>query len=111
MTFLLNAQDDKASSDIDFSLKNEFIDDPAFSRRCKDLLEKRTDKIDHKNKLSSLRLKNEYLQKKTKKNKEIIHSSLAKNHLKLVHEIKMADFNIENIEEDIIRRGCSGLIL
>ncbi len=101
----------RGEEDAGFSLKNEFIEDPAFSRRCKDLLMKRNEKIEHKNKLGALKLKNEQLQKQTPKNKEIIRTSLGKNHLKLVQEFKMTEYNIENIEEDIIRRGCSGLIL
>jgi hypothetical protein len=107
----LSAQEMASAPEMDFSLKNEFIEDPAFSRRCKDLLIKRTERIDHKNRLSALRLKNEHLQKKTPKNKDIIRTSLGKNLLKLVQEIKMSEYNIETIEEDIIRRGCSGLIL
>ena len=93
------------------SLKEEYIADPAFNRRCKKLLVKRTEKMDHKNRLNSLKLKNEYLQKQTAKGKVTLKDKLKKNHFKISQELRMTKLKIDNLEEKIIRKGCSGLIL
>lgn len=87
------------------------ITDPAISRRCNALIKKRNQKIEVKQKLVSLIVRNERLKKITPKNKKTVSKSLEINFTKLNNELKLAKLTIEYLEENIIRKGCPGISL
>jgi hypothetical protein len=70
------------------------ITDPAVSKRCKALITERNQKIENKQKLTSL------LRKKL----EITKISLQNN-------LRLTKFRIKSMEENIVRKGCPGISL
>jgi hypothetical protein len=87
------------------------IVDPSISERCQDLIDNRISKIKHKEILFSLVEKNLLLQKKNPHKRESIKMKLEENFLKTKREIQLTQERIQNITEDIVKKGCPGIIL
>jgi len=85
--------------------------DPSISKRCQALIEKRNDKVRHKQKLQALLKRNKRLQKHTPERKKSILAKLKRNGRELQHELHLALYRIDNMEENIVRQGCPGLKL
>lgn len=91
--------------------KRNVITDPSISRRCDALLNRRNLKIEHKQKLQSLIIRNEKLQKITPLEKRTVIKKLSRNKAGLEHELQLTLLKIKNQEENIIRKGCPGINL
>lgn len=87
------------------------ITDPSISRRCEALLKKRGDKIEIKQRLSALIVRNRKLQSLTPTNKETIKRRLQANFSRLEKEYEMSLIRIQKTEESIVRQGCPGVTL
>ena len=99
ITFSASAQD----------LSVDIINDPSISRRCQSLLQKRQKKIDIKNRLQGLKLRNERLQKITPKNKVSVKTKLERNLGRIGRELRLVKLKITDLEETIVRQGCPGI--
>lgn len=91
--------------------RSTVVTDPSISRRCDALMNKRNLKIGHKQKLKSLIVRNQKIQKITPAEKRSIKQSLQKNLRHLEHELKLTLVQIQNQEENVIRKGCPGITL
>lgn len=100
---------DPGSVDNEFSIN--VITDPAISRRCQELLEKRNEKVVLRQKLSGLLSRNERLQKITPAEKKSIIRELNANKLGISKELRLVNMRIQRYEEDLIRKGCPGIQL
>ncbi len=87
------------------------INDPAISRRCELLVDKRNEKLFHKQKLMALIERNRHLQKVCPENKKSIKRKLELNLGHLEHELTLTQTQIQFHEENIIRKGCPGITL
>jgi|GEM_PF-585231 len=87
------------------------ISDPAISKRCNELSKKRQQKLEHKQKLMALHKRNTSAQKGTPKNRKTIKTRLEINEGQLKQEINLTRLVIEQLEENIIRKGCPGISL
>jgi hypothetical protein len=87
------------------------ITDPSISKRCEALTLKRTKKIKHKQKLAGLVERNKRLQKITPKAKVTVKEKLTENLYKLNRELRLTRIRIDHLTEDIVRKGCPGIIL
>lgn len=92
-------------------LKRTVIDDPAISRRCELLGEKRQEKIASKQKILALIERNKHLQSITPENKVSIKTKLESNLGHLEHELVLIQTQIQFQEESIVRKGCPGISL
>ena len=91
--------------------KRNVITDPSISRRCDALINQRNLKIEHKQKLQSLIIRNEKLQRITPPEKITVKKKLTRNKSGLEHELQLTLLKIKNQEENIIRKGCPGINL
>lgn len=91
--------------------RSTVVTDPSISRRCDALMGKRNLKIEHKQKLKSLIVRNKKIQKIVPGEKRSVKQSLQKNLRHLEHELKLTLVQIQNQEENIIRKGCPGITL
>lgn len=91
--------------------KKTVITDPGISRRCGALMKQRTQKIDHKQKLGSLIERNRRLIKITPPERKTLVKKLRKTFKSLKRELRLTLNQIQNKEENIIRKGCPGITL
>ena len=91
------------------AIYREIITDPVLSRRCKELIKERKEKIDIKSKLNSLYLRNEILQKRTKPNQESVRQRLEINQTQIKNNLRLTTLKVNSMEENIIRKGCPGI--
>lgn len=87
------------------------IEKPLLSRRCKELIKDRDNKILIKQKLSSLIMRTEKLIKKAKKKQKTGKSKLEYTKIKLNNQLRFTNIQIKGMEEGIIRKGCPGITL
>ncbi len=87
------------------------ITDPAIGARCNRLLKKRADKIEVKQRLNGLIERNKRLKKLAPKEKKSVLYNLSRNLLRLEQELRLSKLKIEDLEEQIIRKGCPGISL
>ncbi len=85
--------------------------DPALSRRCKELLVDRNDKVALKRKIVSLIKRNEDILKNTPKNKELGAARLRRTLNVLQQERQVTEMKISSMEENIVKQGCPGITL
>ena len=91
--------------------ERSLITDPAISNRCKTLLEQRRQKIETRQRLHALLRRNEKLLKQVPQDKESIKSRLEFTKTKLRNNIEFSALQLRRMEEDIVRRGCPGILL
>jgi hypothetical protein len=87
------------------------ITDPSITSRCEDLLDKRKFKISYKNKILGLLDRNRRLRKRTSFEKQTIIKRLEKNFTDLRRELYLTRQKIFFADEDIVRKGCPGIVL
>jgi hypothetical protein len=87
------------------------ITDPAISRRCSALMKQRDLKIDHKQKIRALVERSKRLIKLTPPERKTLLVKLRKNYKSLTRELRHTLNQIQNKEENIIRKGCPGIVL
>ena len=93
------------AEDFDLITRSVLVD-PAVSRRCRALLERRDDKVEVKNTLVSLLLRNRTLQRRAPERKVTVLKNLKMNEVLVEQKLERAVRRIRYMEEDIIRRGC-----
>lgn len=89
----------------------DVISDPAVSRRCKALLQERSDKIKVIQENQSLILRNRRLQKKLQPKQKTVKDRLEINMVQLKNNLRLSQIDLKSMEENIIRKGCPGLVL
>ena len=89
----------------------DIINDPAISRRCKALLSERTEKIKIQQRLNSLVLRNQKLQKMSKSQQKSVNSRLELNLVQLKNNLRLTRMRLKSMEENIVRKGCPGISL
>ncbi len=87
------------------------IDNPILTSRCQELTEDRNNKVIFKQRLMAILKRNERLQKIAPANKLKVKKILEINHRRLVRELYLTKLKLTNMEENIIRKGCPGIIL
>lgn len=91
--------------------RGNLITDPAISRRCFTLVERRQEKLTIKQKIRALIKRNNWLQEVTPKNKKTVLIKLKQNMRHLKQEDGLIGIKISQLEETIIRSGCPGITL
>jgi hypothetical protein len=89
--------------------QQNIIDDPKSGRRCDALLEKRLERIELKQRLKALIVRNKKLTAITPPEKKSLLLKLSTTHARLKREIKLSEIKIENMDEQLIRKGCPGI--
>lgn len=87
------------------------ITDPALSRRCKEMLIDRNNKVTLKQKIVTLIKRSEVLIEKSEKTKVTALAKLNRSLNKLKQEHSITELQIQTMEENIIKQGCPGITL
>lgn len=87
------------------------ITDPAISRRCESMLKKRRQKVQNKQRLDALVVRNQTLQRAAPENKVSVLKDLDRNLSRVQQERQLTLMQIQDIEETIVRQGCPGIQL
>jgi hypothetical protein len=87
------------------------ITDPAISRRCESMLEQRRRKIQNKQRLDALIVRNQTLQRAAPDNKVSVRKDLEQHLNRVQQERRLTLMQIQDIEETIVRQGCPGIQL
>ena len=89
----------------------DIITDPVISRRCKGLLQERSEKLQVQQKLNSMLLRNQKLQDKLKPQQQVSKQKLKLNRSELKNNLKLTSIRIKAMEENIVGKGCPGISL
>lgn len=89
----------------------DVIKDPAVSKRCKALISERNQKIETKQKLTSLLRRNKKLLANVKSNQKLVGKKLEITKISLENNLRLTKFRIKSMEENIVRKGCPGISL
>lgn len=89
----------------------ESINDPSMSTRCKRLLTYRDQKVLLKQKSASLIKRAMKMEKIIPEHKKTVKKKMDIILNQLHQEQAILDFQINNLEEDIVRKGCPGINL
>lgn len=82
------------------------------SNRCRELLGKRSKKMEFIGKLEGLKQRNRKLLATYEKKQRILsQEKLKRNYKRIERELTVAEMGLKNMEEDIIRKGCPGIKL
>lgn len=92
-------------------LMQDAITKPALSMRCKELHKERSRKIKIQQRLNSLLQQNKELIRKSPRAKDTLHARLESTQVKIKNELHLTNLQIENMEENIVRSGCPGIVL
>lgn len=87
------------------------ITDPVISRRCKALIKDRQNKIQIRQKINSLILRNQKLFDETQDNRKLAKHKLELNKTQLKNNLRLTNIRIQAMEENIVRKGCPGITL
>jgi nitric oxide reductase activation protein len=89
----------------------DIIKDPSVSKRCKTLITERNQKIQTKQRLSSLLKRNKKLLNRVKKRQQVVTKKLEITQLSLENNLRLTKYRIKSMEENIVRKGCPGIAL
>jgi len=89
----------------------DIISDPTVSQRCKVLIQNRNEKIQTKQKLSSLLKRNKKLINRARPSQKVVTKRLQITKLSLENSLRLTKFRIKVMEENIVRKGCPGIAL
>jgi hypothetical protein len=87
------------------------ITDPSISRRCDALLEQRNLKVGHKQHLAALIVRAEKLLKVAPPERSTVVKRLRRTKQHLEQEMELTLSKLQFQEENIIRKGCPGIVL
>jgi hypothetical protein len=90
---------------------NDIIRDPAISRRCKALLNERSEKIIVQQKLTSLIMRNKKLQNKSLESQKVVLGKLELLETRLKNNLRLTKLRVSSMEESLVRKGCPGITL
>lgn len=96
-------------STIYAEIGRKVITNPAITRRCLDLLDKRRQKVSNKQRLLGLLNRNQNMRKNTPPNKVTLIRKLEDLERRIEGEIEYSRHKILNVEEEIIRKGCPNI--
>ena len=91
------------------SFNYEVLQDPAISKKCKALIDKRNAKILMTQKLKSLISRNDNAQSKLRATQKLLERKLLISKNELRRELGLALEQVQTMEENIIRSGCPGV--
>ena len=86
------------------------IEDPALSERCAALLTQRRQKIQAKQKLNSLIVRNQKLDGYVPQSRQTLIKKINTTQKKLEIELVETNQKIKKLEETIIKKGCPGIV-
>ena len=89
----------------------DIIKDPSVSKRCKSLITQRSQKIQTKQKLTSLLKRNKKLLERVKKRQQVVTKKLEVTKISLENNLRLTKYRIKSMEENIVRKGCPGIAL
>ena len=89
----------------------DIITDPAVSKRCKYLIDRRNDKILIQQRLNSLLQRSEKLLKRVKPNEKSVESNLKFAKTRIENTLSLTKLKVRKMEENIVRKGCPGISL
>jgi hypothetical protein len=89
----------------------KIITDPKVSLRCKEMLKNRNEKIQLKQKLKGLIKRTNRIIKRNNKARLSALQSIRRTNRKVKQEHYLTVLRIKSLEENIIRKGCPGLLL
>ena len=92
-----------------FNPKRSVITDPAITLRCKEITDKREQKLAHKLKLQALKTRSKRLLSIAPPNKKTIKKQLQQTYKKTIRELIVTKEKIHKLEEQIVRKGCPGI--
>lgn len=107
-TFFLSTA---AFSSQNLSELKDVITDPAVSRRCKALIGNRDEKVRYQQKLNFLLLRNQKVRQKTKVNQTTLRNRLDLNQVQIKNRLRLTKMRLQSMEENIVRKGCPGIVL
>ena len=86
--------------------QQEIITNPSIGRRC-DLLDKRRkEKLSYKHKLDALIFRNRQLYKQSPLERISLREKLKRNYRNLKYQQRLAQLEIQNQQEEAVRKGC-----
>ena len=89
----------------------DIITDPAVSKRCKYLIDRRNDKIQVQQRLNSLLQRSEKLLLRTKPEEKSIKTNLEFAKTRIENTLSLTKLKVRKMEENIVRKGCPGISL
>jgi len=89
----------------------DIITDPAVSRRCKFLIQKRNEKVTVQQRLNSLLQRNEKLLQRVKPEERSIQTKLEFSRTRIKNTLSLTKLKVRKMEENIVRKGCPGIAL
>lgn len=89
----------------------DIITDPAVSKRCKYLIDRRNDKIVIQQRLNSLLQRSEKLLKRVKPEEKSIKTNLDFAKTRIENTLSLTKLKVRKMEENIVRKGCPGISL
>lgn len=89
----------------------DIITDPAVSKRCKYLIDRRNDKIQIQQRLNSLLQRSEKLLKRVKPQEKSIKTNLEFAKTRIENTLSLTKLKVRKMEENIVRKGCPGISL
>lgn len=99
------------TQEVTTELLTDVITDPSISFRCKELIKRRNEKVQVKQKTQSLMQTARKLREVTPDNKKSVMRRLERSGIELDQKLYIVSLQIERMEETIIRNGCPGLLL
>jgi hypothetical protein len=100
------------SSTVSFSKRsNQIINNQSVTKFCEELLDDRENIINKKNKILELLNRNRKLQEIVPRTKKTLLKKLFRNFNELRVELYLSRQKIQHANEDVIRKGCPGIIL
>ncbi len=92
-----------------YAVNKNLINAPIISSRCKNLLEKREQKIKLKEKIWALMYRNRRLKRTLHKRKKTAKEKLDANYTSLKIEYAFTVHKIQKLTEKIVKKGCPGI--
>lgn len=89
----------------------DIITDPAVSKRCKYLIDRRNDKIRVQQRLNSLLQRSEKLLLRVKPEEKSIQTNLEFAKTRIENTLSLTKLKVRKMEENIVRKGCPGISL
>ncbi len=86
--------------------QQEIINNPSIGRRCDLLDKKRKEKLSYKHKLDALIFRNRQLYKQALPKHNSVRKKLERNYKNLKYQQRLAQLEIQNQQEEAVRKGC-----
>ena len=87
------------------------LKEPILSRRCKNLLDDRQQKLSVEQRLTGMLIRNSELTSQAAEEQKTLKRRLELNKRQIENNLRLTKMRIKSMEENIIRNGCPGIIL